>query len=128
MNSSISVEEDWTQLADPNERRKIQNRIAQRKYRKWRHAMTSKNSADECVGDKVRQQKEEADRQAANERFAAGAYAAPGPDDVENAEESGLPWGSISLKHIIRTGQAKEQSSWETSLQAAAAERGLPSR
>lgn len=47
----------WSQVSDPHERRKIQQqRNAQRKYRNRRHAMTSKSSANECVGDKARHQ------------------------------------------------------------------------
>ncbi|CZT18413.1 uncharacterized protein RCC_04258 [Ramularia collo-cygni] len=111
MNSSISAEEDWTLLDDPNERRKIQNRIAQRKFR-----------------DKIRQQKEDTARQANNERLAAGMYMAPCPEDVETTEETGLPWGSFSMKHVIRTGHLREQSSRETSLRTAASDKGVTSR
>lgn len=87
-----------------------------------------KATADDFVGDKLRQQKEDAERQAANERFAGGAYAAPGPEDVESTEESGLPWGSFSLRHVIRTGRTREQALRETSLNTAGGNTGATSR
>ncbi|KAF2168839.1 hypothetical protein M409DRAFT_20854 [Zasmidium cellare ATCC 36951] len=108
---STAVEDDWSAVKDPSERRKIQNRIAQRKFR-----------------DKARQNREDAERQAENERRAAGAYSAPEPEEVDNAEEPGLPWGSVSLRHVIKTGKAREQSSRETSLYAAASKAGGSSR
>lgn len=87
-----------------------------------------RNQAYVRIGDRVRQQKEEAERQAINERLAAGSYTAPDPDDLEAEEESGPPWGSFSMGHIIRTGRASEQSSRENSLRLAASETGVASR
>ena len=80
------------------------------------------------TGDKVRQQKEEQERGAADQMRAGGAYTAPEPDEVDTGDEAGLPWGSISLRHVVATGKAKEQSSRETSLYAAASRTGGSSR
>ncbi|OQO13091.1 hypothetical protein B0A48_02555 [Cryoendolithus antarcticus] len=103
--------DDWSVVTDANERRKIQNRIAQRKFR-----------------DKARHQQEEAIRSADNQAKAAGSYTPVEPDDVDTGDEEGLPWGSLSLRHIIATGRAKEQSSRETSVYAAASRAGGSSR
>ncbi|PIA90299.1 hypothetical protein CB0940_11345 [Cercospora beticola] len=96
------MEDDWSNVTNPNERRKIQNRIAQRKFR-----------------EKARLQREEAERRYENEQRASASYCAPEPEDVDNAEEPGLPWGSFSMRHVIRTGKEKERTSRETSLDAA---------
>ncbi|KAF2480552.1 hypothetical protein BDY17DRAFT_312432 [Neohortaea acidophila] len=94
-------EDDWSSVKDPNERRKIQNRLAQRKFR-----------------EKTRQQREDAERDAANQQHAASAYTPPSPQDLvrSTSNEEGLPWGSIPLGHAMATSKQKEQSSGESSV------------
>ena len=83
--------------------------------------------ADTGEGDKVRQQREDSERNAENQRLAGGAYNAPNPEDIQTIEE-GLPWGSISMRHVVETGGKKEQSSRETSIYEAASKAGGSSR
>ncbi|WPG98810.1 Hypothetical protein R9X50_00160600 [Acrodontium crateriforme] len=108
---STPLEDDWMSVRDPSKRRKIQNRIAQRRFR-----------------EKVRQQREEAERVAENERMASGAYKPPDPEDIDDSNESGLPWGSLNIRHVIETGRSKEQNSRDTSVYAAASKAGGSSR
>ncbi|SMQ52502.1 unnamed protein product [Zymoseptoria tritici ST99CH_3D7] len=73
--------------------RKIQNRIAQRKFR-----------------EKVRKQRENTERQTDNARYAAETYTPPEPDQIDGTYDSGPPWGSISLQYIFSIGRMREQS------------------
>jgi hypothetical protein len=114
--SSKGKSDEWSEVKDPNERRKIQNKLAQRRFR-----------------DKVKEQKEETEREMDNQRRAGSAYASPEPGDLDSRRElSGLPWGGISMKHIVETGKTKEQnsqrSSREDSVYAAASGTGGSSR
>ncbi|KAF2644195.1 hypothetical protein P280DRAFT_356744, partial [Massarina eburnea CBS 473.64] len=91
--------DEWTEVQDPSERRKIQNKLAQRRFR-----------------EKTREQKEEAGREMENQQRAGNAYASPEPGDIDQSRElSGLPWGGISMKHIVETGKIKEQNSQRSS-------------
>lgn len=69
------------------------------------------------IGEKKRQNGEEAERAAENQRQASGSYAAPEPEDVDCFDEPGLPWGSFSFRHVVAAGKVKEQSSRESSAQ-----------
>lgn len=85
------------------------------------------------VGDKVRERNEEKDREAENQRRAAGSYASPEPGEIDPGRDlSGLPWGGISMRHIVQSGKTKEQnsqrSSRENSVYAAASRTGGSSR
>ncbi|PNP55135.1 hypothetical protein THARTR1_04824 [Trichoderma harzianum] len=83
---------EWSEVTDPEERRRIQNRIAQRKFR-----------------GKVKEQKERAEREAKDKENAGNSYRIPEPDDVDTEPEpSGLPWGSVSLSHIVSRGHEAE--------------------
>ncbi|KAF2842987.1 hypothetical protein M501DRAFT_924581 [Patellaria atrata CBS 101060] len=104
--------DNWASVTDPNERRKIQNKLAQRKFRA-----------------KAKEQKEEAVREVENQQRAGSAYASPNPSELESRGElSGLPWGGVSMRHIVETGKSKtensQQSSRETSVYAAASRSG----
>ncbi|KAF2112449.1 hypothetical protein BDV96DRAFT_497837 [Lophiotrema nucula] len=108
--------DEWAEVQDPGERRKIQNKLAQRRFR-----------------DKVREQKEETEREVENQRRAGSAYASPEPSDLDSGRDlSGLPWGGLSMRHIVESGKSKEQnsqrSSRENSVYAAASRTGGSSR
>ncbi|KAK2602152.1 hypothetical protein N8I77_008708 [Diaporthe amygdali] len=89
--------DDWSEVTEPEERRRIQNRIAQRKFR-----------------EKAREQKEREERESRNEQLAGSSYQVPVPSDFASAGGeyddylSGVPWGGVSIQHMVAMGHESE--------------------
>ena len=65
------------------------------------------------LGEKAREQKDRAQRDAQNQQFAGLAYRIPSPDDIpsDGGELSGLPWGSFDMRHVMTRGHHAAASS-----------------
>ncbi|EUC41578.1 hypothetical protein COCMIDRAFT_105765 [Bipolaris oryzae ATCC 44560] len=93
--TSETDKNDWSDVSDRSERRKIQNKLAQRRFR-----------------DRVREQREEAEREEENQRKAGASYAQPKPEEIDTDHSlSGLPWGGISMKHMVEQGKQRRRGS-----------------
>ena len=63
-------------------------------------------------GDKAKEAKERQDREAENRAHAGHSYHTPDPGEMGTEDDlSGLPWGSLSLRHVVSKGKAKEEES-----------------
>ncbi|KAL8402230.1 hypothetical protein RB596_008842 [Gaeumannomyces avenae] len=82
--------EDWSEVTDPEERRRIQNRIAQRKFR-----------------GKAKEQREKSERDQRNVEHAGDSYRVPEAGEMtaeEQAALSGLPWGGLNVQYAMGRG------------------------
>lgn len=69
-------------------------------------------STDLRAGDKAKDTKEREDRETDNRTHAGHSYHTPDPREMGGEEElSGLPWGSLNLKHVVQKGKSKEADS-----------------
>ncbi|KAK3685926.1 hypothetical protein B0T22DRAFT_538160 [Podospora appendiculata] len=94
--STKAKSDDWSEVTEPEERRRIQNRIAQRKFR-----------------EKAREQKDRAQREAQNQRHAGSSYHIPFAHDIPadgDGDLSGLPWGSFNMRHVVAKGHRSSRS------------------
>lgn len=103
--SSETDKDIWSDVSDPKERRKIQNKLAQRRLREH-FLSTLMPPANGTVGDKIKEQKEEAERELENRQKAGSSYAPPDLGSIDtNQDLSGLPWGGFSMSHIAEQGK-----------------------
>ena len=62
------------------------------------------------AGEKTKIAREESIRHSQNQAAARNAYSHPDPRDLQHGNaSSGLPWGGVSIKHVVERGKEREQ-------------------
>ena len=73
-------------------------------------------------GDKSKRTREEAERDREDARRASSAYETPESEQMGSERDlSGLPWGSLSMKHVVKSGKEKEKDTHQSSQSGSAA-------
>lgn len=68
------------------------------------------------IGDKAKEVKERQERDANDRAHAGHSYHTPDASELAQDEElSGLPWGGMSMQHVISKGKAREEGSGQGS-------------
>lgn len=96
-------------------RREGASRIDLRNANSVRNTLYNHKQGNEAntirTGEKVKEQKEKAERESRNVEHADSSYRLPSSDELVASEDkdlSGLPWGSISMKHVLAMGHETE--------------------
>ncbi|KAF1815851.1 hypothetical protein P152DRAFT_390075 [Eremomyces bilateralis CBS 781.70] len=108
--SEASSTDSSQKVNDAAERRREQNKMAQRRFRQ-----RAKEARDEMERDKQNQER------------AGASYSAPESSELDQPSNlEGLPWGGISMQHVIQTGVEREKLSQAGSQDTAAPMAGTP--
>ena len=97
--SKKTKSDGWKEVTEPEERRRIQNRIAQRKFSMYptssfRGGVIEKVANPNPSGEKAKESRERAERDARNQAHAIGAYHIPEAEELpDEGELSRFPWG-----------------------------------
>lgn len=118
---------DWKDVKDKDERRRIQNKISQRKSRKCLLVRATnavsitfqyQNSNEFLKGEKSRQAQDQKQQIASNQSLAGASYTPARLDEASRKPADGLPWGEYSFKGVDSGTSARTDSNASSSRSA----------
>ncbi len=100
-----TIIEPWDHFVYQKEKRRIQNRNAQRRFRKAPLLPDFWGTNHDATGAKKREAAYATARQEMNKLYAGLIYTAATADVLLGGDNiSGLPWGGINMKYIVARG------------------------